>query len=109
MKPDKLSPRAQALLNAAESLGSGALATAAAELNKQREKEAADKALRVLTNADAILSQRVAAVRQYRKFEADALKALKKFDAAFEAFAKHGDVNRFAKEAEVPVSFLVGY
>lgn len=109
MKPTPLSKRALDLLSSAESIGSGALAVAAAELKKNQEKEAADKALKVLSNADKILKDRVSLLKQYRKLEKEAHKSLKKFDAAFEAFAKHGDVARFAKEAEVSMSCLVGY
>lgn len=108
MKTDKLSARALALLNSAESLGTGALATAAAELKKTREKEAADKALLVLTNADRILQERVTQLKMYRKLAKDAKAKLTKFDKAFEAFSKHGDVARFAKEAEVSAYSLSG-
>lgn len=92
------SARTAALIAASETnVASGALALAAKKLKEDQAKEQAETALRILKNADAMLKDRVKALKRIREQEKEALKKVKEFDSALEAFTKTGDFEAFKK------------
>lgn len=110
MKIDSLSPRTRELLASSEGVAASAIASATKKLKEQQDKEQEDRALNILQNADTLLKNRVETLRDIRKREAVAKKAVDDFDTAFQAFIKDGDVVKLAKDTGISETmFTKGY
>lgn len=83
------------LVEKAVSVPKDALKVALEEVRKRKEREAVDRAVRLLDQYEAYVQIKVEALRMLRKREKEARAKIAQATAAKDAFAKDGDIEAF--------------